>query len=505
MGEYTPPFDFDGDHMADVKIVCDASFDDSLRLTGYAGGVYVSEGNRGTGTFLYQGLVGELHDIQEGELTAIFVGLRELYKRVSQSGQDQLEVNSLEIYTDSKSSVLGILQSNAIAQFNLSRRAQYIINQIRQLCQEQKWSPAVHHVNAHVSQLSATGIERLNQVADESASSIRKEGMRRMFEPRLGKSDHVAILLPSRARNSEEKELFRSLAIHLVESKKHPRIFVDNNAQSHPFISSMESYCRVKKIPLGRVFKVYDYNAQASHVGLDMTLYRHHATQQGKDPHFELKHSPPEVRSAIASKLMYGEAAPDLNHMERPTGRLYSPSFAIYDLMNPLPQDAPHFPNSVQGWVHTYTQYNKIPCISGIDNVLAHAGLHFDHNLGPRKESPIEIRHEDLQQLPTEDQLNADLAQLCKELYHELEPTQFAHVLVDDLVKHGYPNTDLFRNAMVRFIRITPQKEVDSYVHKVCRQANKLTPPSWTAEPKQQDLSLKPDVQVYSSPIRKRT
>ena len=81
--------------MADVKIISDASYDKDLHLTGYAGGVFVSDHDRVDISHRYSGVAAEHENIQQGEMLAILVGVRELYRR-----WDMMEVvvDSLKIY-----------------------------------------------------------------------------------------------------------------------------------------------------------------------------------------------------------------------------------------------------------------------------------------------------------------------------------------------------------------------------------------------------------------------
>jgi ribonuclease HI len=464
-----------------VKIVCDASFDDKLRLTGYAGGVYLTEGNVVTATNLYQGVAGELRNIQEGEFTAILVGLRELSKVITYAG---VVVENIEVYSDSKNSVETL---DHWRDMDSRKQDDYHINQlmahVREICQSLDLSPRFKHVSSHVPTAQASGIERLNNMADARATAVRKEAVNRMIHPNVQKSQHVAVLLPGTVRDKTESMAMEHLAYELASQGHHFRLYIDRTAGNHPFQKGIMQYCREKNRSPVSVAKVYNYSAQATHYGLDMTMYRYHMQKQGRDPRFDLSHNPIEVRAALASRLLYGEPTPEWSHMERPTGRLYPPSSVMYDLMDPLPKGATLKPHSVQGWVSTYLEYVDMPKIEGLRAAYEHSGVLLPPNevchIAQRQVSKGVPSVKDSTIVKLEDRLRTVLRAVYSDYKGQLEPAQFSQRVVKALTDCGFPNNEMFKTGMARFIQANEKKDVDIFVGRVIRQAGKMTPPGW--------------------------
>jgi ribonuclease HI len=467
--------------MTDVKIVCDASFDDKLRLTGYAGGIYITESNVVTATHLYQGVAGELRNIQEGEFTAILVGLRELSKVVNYAG---VSVENIEVYSDSKNSVETLEHWRDI---DGRKQGDYHINQlmghVREICQKLDLSPQFKHVSSHVPTAQASGIERLNNMADARATAVRKEAINLMLNPRIQKSLHIAVLLPGSVRDKTESTAMENLAYELASQGHHFRLYIDKTTGNHPFQKGIMQYCMEKHRSPVSIAKVYNYSAQATHYGLDMTMYRHHMQQQGRDPRFDLSHNPIEVRAALASRLLYGELTPEWSDMERPTGRLYPPSCVVYDLMDPLPKGAKLKPHSVQGWVSTYLEYVDTPKVEGLRAAYEHSGVLLPPSevchIAQRQVSKGVPSVRDSTIVKLEDRLRTALRTVYSDYKGQLEPAQFSQKVVSELIDCGFPTNEMFKTGMARFIQANEKKDVDVFVGRVIRQAGKMTPPDW--------------------------
>lgn len=466
--------------MAQVKIVCDASYDDQLRLTGYAGGVYLSEQQRSTATMMYQGVAGELRNIQEGEMVAIYVGLLELYRRTSLV---DLQIGSIDIYTDSKSSEQTLLHLNDNRYQDPSPHVHRLLQRIQSLCSQHGWKPNVYHVNAHVPSLNASGIERLNQVADERAALVRKEALRQMLQPDYMSSPYVTVLLPKNPKSKEESELMKALGLHLVKQGKKLRLHIDgNNPHGHPFLSGMEAYCRVHKVPLTELAELCSYDPQDVRNGMNMVMYRYYLQQQGKSSPFDLTGTPSEVRAATASRLLYGDPTPELRHMDNPTGHPHEAASVVYDLMDPLSPSNPLRPHTVQGWLANYLDHVRIPVVIGLSAALKHAGLQVQHHLTPRLPSSAIVHAEPPSNAENRKEgLLHDLQEVISTYGAELTPEQLSHKMIEVLTQHGHPKNTLFHDGMSRFIVISPKKDGEAFLRRVIRQAERLTPPQHQA------------------------
>jgi hypothetical protein len=463
--------------MAQVKIVCDASYDDQLRLTGYAGGVYLSEQNRSTATMMYQGVAGELRNIQEGEMVAIYVGLLELYRRTALV---DMRIDSIDIYTDSKSSEQTLLHLDDERYVDPSPHVHRLLQRIQNLCSQHGWKPNVFHVNAHVPSLNASGIERLNQVADQRAALVRKEALRQMIQPDYMSSPYVSVLLPKNTKSKEESELMKALGLHLVKQGKKLRLHIDgNNPHGHPFLSGMEAYCRVHKVPLTDIAELCAYDPQDVRNGMNMVMYRYYLQQQGKMSPFDLSGTPSEVRAAAASRLLYGDPTPELRHMDNPTGHPHEAASVVYDLMDPLSPSNPLRPHTVQGWVANYLDYVRIPVVIGLSAALKHAGLQLQHHLAPRQpasNTPSFSETPSASESRKEGLLH-ELQQIVEQYGSSLTPEQLSHKMIEVLTQHGHPKSTLFHDGMSRFIVISPKKDGEAFLRRVIRQAERLTPP----------------------------
>jgi len=475
--------------MSDIKVVCDASYDDKLRLTGYAGGVYATKGKTFGATYLYQGVAGELRNIQEGEFTAILVGLSELSRHVDLGS---VEVDTIEIYSDSKNSVRSLNQWADPDYVDPSPHINHLMQKVRAICKKHDWFPIFDHVNSHVSQESATGIERLNIIADKRAAEMRKAALSRMLNPSVANSQHVTVLLPAIPNSADEAEAFRQLAVRLGEQGKHIRAFIEQSQsdQKHPFIEGVEQFSRQRQQPPARFFKQYSYNAQATHYGLDMTLYRYHILKRGGNSTFELNHTPAEARAALASRLLYGDPSPELQHMDSPTGRQYSTSGAVLDLMNPLNGETHLRPKTVQGWVATYLDYVKIPHHQGLDAVLKYAGIDpGSFALAPREEQLAVTKNDSTHDTPTSD-IHQQLGEVYDTYFGQIDPLQLSRKMVDTLLQNDYPQTPLIRDSLVRFAGSQKQGKRDVFIARLIKQADKITPPDWQRHPVVSDNSV---------------
>lgn len=466
--------------MADVKLVCDASFDDRLKLAGFAGTLHVEDENDITATFVYKGVSGEVSNIQEGEFKAILVGVRELVRQ-AELAKDAFSIERLSIYSDSRNTIelLKGLQSG-VAPAN--KKLNVLFNSFRSICLEEGLTPEFNHVNSHVDKHNASGIERLNILADESASKIRKEAFRRMLKPSTDDSNTVAVILPGRNYNTKEKICLHQLGYEMAKKRRHFRIYVEDPSANEPFINGVRKWCSKNRLSPQSVLKIYSYNAQATHYGLDMVLYRYHALKQGRNSRFELFHDPIEARAAIASRMLYGEVEPTLGAFHAGVmGRLYPPSSAVMDLSDPLDETANARPNTVQGWLHTYLDYVELPLLKGVRQAFRYEGITtpdlLDIKERRKKAAPFRGQTVEAVSAAAVKKEHKELKELHKNYSTSLNPEEFTSKVVEFLYEQGYPKTELFAQAIQRFARSNISRSDDVFAARIIKQAQKLTTP----------------------------
>lgn len=461
--------------MAKVKIVCDASYDDKLRLTGLAGGLYVSEAHETTVSYMYNGAIGELHNIQEGELFAILSGLRELELRNSVS---QLEITNIEIFTDSKSSVLTLLNKD---QHTINdHRTRQLFTQIQRICARNNWSPRVDHVNSHVELHNASGIERLNLIADHRANAMRKAVIESLVSPSKPKTDLVTVLLPKSVHNIHEEKAFKLLAKELHRRNKKVRLFIEGNNSAqpkHPFIDAMKKLQKTQNINFLDV-DIIKPKDKVFALGLNSILYRYHNMEKGAVGVEPLRFSQTERNAFSAAMLLHG----DLTFKPRGPVQLPMVSDAVYDLMDPIPRYNEFRPDSIQGWCDSFCEHTHTPHYAGLKASFHSLNLPVA-KLFPRRivqSNPLLLENTTL---PVQNELKTVLKDIIEHYSDSLEPYQVSQKLVDEIVKSGYPKDNSFRDALMRFVSITPRNNVDTFVNRIVKQADKLTPPSQKKTP----------------------
>ena len=490
--------------MAVVQLVCDASYDKNLRVAGLAGGLYASANQQFAATHMYQGILGEVHDIQEGEMVAILIGLKELEKR---SLSSELVVARLDIFSDNKPSV--ILLNGEQSPPHDDRTAR-LLREIYSICNKNNWPTTINHVNAHVPIEKATPIEALNLVADERASSIRRSAIEHLFHPKLqGDNRRATVLLPKKVADKKEADAFRVLGQTLVAQGRVSRVFFDGNlqdAQAHPFFAGATHYAsHHAKRPVSHFISLYQYKSPPQFIGMDYVLYRHHAQVSGWKPSTDLSQVPSARLAAMATRVLYGEVFPAMTSIEGGTGRLHPPSSVVYDLMDPMDNESILRPSNVQGWVHTLLDYVDIPIKIGITNSLKHLGLEFNYNLAPRPAQAAPSLA-DSTVAPAEDALYRDVREAFELYAQGMPPTDFSRQILQVLHKHGAPNTSAFNDSLERFIYATSKGDSGIFTQRVLRHAKKMSPvktisieppppvaASLPASPKQHDsLSRRP-------------
>jgi hypothetical protein len=460
--------------MADIKIVCDASYDESLRFTGYAGGIYATEGQHVTSTYMYNGVAGEHRHIQDGEFEAVLVGLNEL-SRYEKLGN--VQVNSLEIYSDSKNSIAILSHWENPHYVSADPRLDAQLHIVRKICQEREWHPTFKHVKAHTSHSKASGIERLNNIADKNASIIRRNTLHKMLHPNFSKHENVAVIVPPEDDLTHgEAEAFYALAHALVAQHKKIRLYSPHCSYDHPFCLGAIDACMKLGINSSSVLHLSTYNAQGMRMGLNMTLYRYHMKEKGLPSHLALNGTPGEARAAQACELLYGLLSP--SHMGNRTpsklaGRLYNPSYVVYDLMSPLSDNA--YPQTVQGWMLAFLEHVDIQHVKGVLASYEHANVP-THKISclPREvqaRSTAAISTITKASDPSRDALHETF-----DIYHDaFEKNQFMVKIMDTLHEIGFPNNGAFNTAMNRFLNTCPTHKPDVFINRTLRQATKLS------------------------------
>lgn len=466
--------------MADVKLVSDASYDKDLHLTGYAGAVFVSVGAKVDVSFQYSGVAAEHDNIQQGEMLAILVGVRELYRR-----WDMMEfgIDSLSIYCDNQTCIDMLSGELTITEDSeLVTMVQTIHERLADMNVIPNWMP----IDSHKPDIQATGMEKRHNEIDRVAGLARKEAVHQMLNPDVSNSEHVALLMPGKFADKNIEDAVEMLGRYLATNKMKSRVFIDSNvtSQQHPFIRAVESVCREQNLALPYLCKVYYYNAQASRYAMDMTLLRYHVFKEGHDPHFSLSHSPAQSRAAIASRLLFGDPTLSQPHTDVRTGRKYPPSKAVIDLMNPLPESS-LLPNSIQGWMHTYLKYINLPMVKGIVDALEHFSLPVNDELRALDEYQIGKKRKcvSLSQSTSATQSRySDSA-----LMDDLRRTYMRYDLVGDhdtminkmvgvMGEHGATVTPLFKESITRFMHCNLKCKSDVFLRRAVGQMRKLCP-----------------------------
>ncbi len=465
--------------MADVKIISDASYDKDLHLTGYAGGVFVSDHDRVDISHRYSGVAAEHENIQQGEMLAILVGVRELYRR-----WDMMEVvvDSLKIYCDNQTCIDMLSGTLSVTDdHELMSMVQTIHEKLAEMNVVPLWMP----ISSHKPDIQASGIEKRHNEIDRIAGMARKEAISQMLAPDISSSQHVALLMPGQFSDKKVEAAVEMLGRYMAKNKIKSRLFIDAavTSQEHPFTRAVEDECRAQNIPLPYLCKVYYYNAQASRCGMDMTLLRYHVFKEGHDPHFSLSHTPAQSRAAIASRLLFGDPNMTQPYADIRTGRKFPPSKIVFDLMAPLNSEA-LLPNSVQGWVHTYLRYIKMPLLAGVSAALRYYDLVIDDDLESIDEkpkaitSPVSVTHSTSanQHKYHTSSLMDDLRRTYMRYDHEGDDSAMIEKMIRVMQKHGAPNTTLFKQSMERFMFCNIKNESSVFLRRVVSQMKKLIP-----------------------------
>lgn len=453
--------------MARIHVICDASYDEKLKLTGFAGHVHLIQAGKPTSTHYFGGAMGELSDIHQGELYAVLSGLITLKNTLRNA---TVAVDKITVHTDSET----VINQWSLAVHKGNRNPLYIpfIDRAMSIQQQNGWNVELEHVHGHIPVNLASPFERLHTLADRMAKQQRLSAMEHLIKPNHKLSDpgYCTIILPAQSKNHQEAEMWKALANHLASNQRKSRIYVTGQRaqNTHPFISSLLKHAEDSKISRHDLFQHYLYVPQNPVHGLDITLARHYLLTHGMDYKRPLKDDPSLAKAALASRLLYGDVDSSVfSHGEFP-GRLQPASHVIYDLRSTYPPEiySPQ-PNSIEDWVAEFSKTVGIPRLDNMELVLKHAGitealLPLDRNQEYSAKSQACI--EALKDIHLE---YADL----------VEKNQWALMWVKAMGEHGYPHHPTFQNAMHRYIMINEHSDPVRLAQQTIRHAEKLSPP----------------------------
>jgi ribonuclease HI len=451
--------------MTTIRIVCDASYDDSLRLTGFAGYVEAMMPSGNPVYHAYQGVIGELEDNHLGELAAILVGVKRLSEKIKQGLVTPSEVH---IYSDSQT----IIDSFAHLQdpgAKIYPKHEAMLHELASWIKHLPCDTTFHHVHAHVPEQQASPIERLNNLADKRANDVRQTALQSMLSHNKN-SPFVTLLAPDTPKNQGELRHWALLTEALLSQGKRIRLHVDTplGRMKHPIMEAAHNYCHMHQLPVTDHVREYHYIPAHKPAGLDMTMLRYHVMQEGRDPNFSLTYSSSQKRAGFASSLLYGKPYSNVVPMRNPTGRIEAPSHAVLDLLRPTPTSGRR-PNTVQGFVHTFLAYSPTPLYQGVESALTYANAAVPMNAPDNAASkPKQVS------VTTTTDLENAISQTVNTYADTLDRRQLAVKLVDTLREHGYPCNSPFNDSMMRFVRANRPSAQSSFARRLLRHANKM-------------------------------
>jgi ribonuclease HI len=505
--------------VAIIKIVCDASYNEKLWFSGYAGLINIERNEKGepnragnSETLMYQGVAAEQRTSQEGEILAILVGLRELAQRGAGQKKHELAGSTINIHSDCQGAILRIRDFDAA---NMTHSLEdFYLNEIHSKVNEFDWRLKTHHVPAHVPNHQATGIQRLNNLVDERARKTLEQALELMLNPhkykKPGQPERVAVLLPTKPLNENEGDAWATLGRHLAESGKKMHLYIEGNPATHPFLDAVESFAHEKKINLAKIARVFAYMPDFLKKPLnklDLTLTRHHMMQRNLNTNVEFTDSEIHIRAALASRIIYGNPSPSVMPSNF-SGRTTPAVDAIYDLMDTLKGPDYTLPNSVQGWMHTFQKYVNIPLHKGLAKAFELEGLE-----NKRITFYDEPEREHLAPLSNGDSGNTDYIPHREdemfEAFHEIyinskdvvKPNQLAQLFIDEFREHGNEFPEMAVSSIERFVYATGKKDTNDFINRVIKQIQKLSPrpadlafPNAVTSTPKQSIDVAPEV-----------
>ncbi|WP_332929504.1 hypothetical protein [Alteromonas sp. 14N.309.X.WAT.G.H12] len=485
--------------MTHIKIVCDASYDHNLWFSGYAGIINIkktpADSSKGlpvdTQTFTYQGVAAEQSKSQEGETLAVLAGLRQLAQRQRRESGETYIGCTIDIYTDCQGSRDRFYNFTPRPPLNRNDAEYYYIKEVYDLIAKYDWRVKIHHVDAHIPDLHANVIQKLNNKVDERANNARTKAIKMMLNPHEhGEvSNRVAVLVPKDPININERNAWSRLAYHLAEKGKKIHFYTDGDHENHPFLLALEDFSLMHREELSAIVKICNYTPDFLSDPLnkrELTIIRHHMKMRNFDTSVEFTNSEVHLRAALASRIIFGDPTPSIVHSNF-SGRKHSAVDAVYDLMDVLKPDEHRFPNSVQGWLHTFLTYVNIPLEEGLRAAFKRERLKAvvspETTFSTREEAKTPVGPKgSTDYIPYADE---ELLSAFLEIYEtnipalknrELTYNQLARIFLLEYREHGHTFPTYAEASIERFVYAAPKKDPKKFVNRVLKQIRKLSP-----------------------------
>lgn len=492
--------------MAHIKIVCDASYDQDLWFSGYAGIINISNSSSDSSkrreadlqTLTYQGVAAEQSKSQEGETLAVLAGLRQLAQRQLNENDQGLIGSTIDIYTDCQGTRDRFYNFDPSEIPSRNDMEFGYIKEIYDLIERYDWRIKVSHVDAHIPDIKANVIQKLNNKVDERANDARTRAVYMMLNPHENGSvsNRVAVLLPKDPIDVNEQNAWSRLAYHLAEKGKKIHLYTEGNPNNHPFLKALADFAMTQRVNLSSIVKPYTYMPDFLQNPLnkrELTMIRHHMKKRNLNTGVEFTTSEVHLRAAIASRLIFGEPTPSVMSTNF-SGRKHPAVDVVYDLMDVLKRDKHGLPNSVQGWIHTFLDYIRIPLEQGLRSAFEREGLRTEVSPETTFSARAEIKNPVGAQGSTDDIPFADddLFNAFLEIYEvnlpsihkrDLSYKQLAKIFVHEYLEHGYHFPTSSEASIERFVYAAPKKDPKKFVNRVLKQIKKLSPSNSDLEP----------------------
>lgn len=467
--------------MAQVKIVCDASYDAKTKITGYAGFIQIKAGNSFSATHTYSGVTAEQKDINQGELTAILAGLLEL-NRIQGESIAPLDIS---IHSDSQSSIDEMQKPPS----QRDKKSWWTSQAISQLSDMQHWKVSYHHVKAHVSLDVATGIEKLNHYADKSAVAIRKKTVDELLHPKVNKSHVVAVLIPATAVSKEEAIEWKRLAKGLVHTGKNIRLHIDGTMiTDHPFTDELKAIAAQRHISPKHFYTEYQRDEHPRRQNLDLSILRYHLNQVQTDIEFAINVEDIKNPSVIASQMIYGPALPENSAIvSKFPGRMEAPTSMIINLLPGELNKNARYGNTVYGWLSTFQKYVDLPTIDKLSDALKYVNLKPKHNVKDRQPIRLSPIAEKIAKIATDQSesrgiVKSEFRDRIEDILNnqpkDMPKSELASQVIDEFIKNGYPSDNLFKQSMERFIMVSSKGRMDVFLNRLMKHAERIQPHS---------------------------
>jgi len=487
-----------GQNSTHVKIVCDASYDQDLWFSGYAGIInirYLSKPaavrNEDCVTLTYHGVAAEQSKSQEGETLAVLAGLRQLAQRQLSRNDQRLIGCTIDIYTDCQGTRDRFYNFDP---FELPSRNDMefgYIKEIYELIDRYDWCIKINHVKAHIPDIKASPIQKLNNKVDERANDARTRAIDMMLNPQVkrGVSNQVAVLLPKDPIDVNEQNAWSHLAYHLAKKGKKIHLYIAGNPNNHPFLKALADFAMTQRVNLSSIVKPYTYKPdflQNPLNKLELTMLRHHMKKREQYTGVKFTISDVHLHAATASRLIFGEPTASVLTSNF-SGRKHPPVDVVYDLMNVLNRDEQISPYSVQDWLHTFLDYIKLPLEHGLKSVFKREGLNTQIIPETTYLARTKIEKPDVSRGSTDDIPFADddLLHAFLTIYEVNRPSlrkrdltykQLTKMFIYEYREHGYDFPTTSEASIERFLYAASKNDPKKFVNRVLKQIRKLSP-----------------------------